>query len=332
MPYHHLTIEERSVIAHLIRQGKSRNQIAVQLSRSSGTISRELSRNCSARCGSIYHANAAQRQHDQRRHAANGQRGKLRHKPLQQAIKKGLKQRWSPKIISENIKRKHRNDSSMHVSSPTIYAYLKRDAKQGGKLQTQLPRCGKGRKPNGSRTSRRQALPGRRSITQRPNGADNRSRRGHWEGDTVEGSHKKSFIVSMVDRKSRYTLLAKTRDKSVATINATIIRMFDPLPASLRRTATLDNGTEFAGFKQLEKLINIQIYFADPYSPWQRGTNEQTNGLLRMFLPKGTNFRHVSDTRLAQIEAMLNNRPRKCLNYRTPAEVFKPPPGVALRI
>lgn len=175
-------------------------------------------------------------------------------------------------------------------------------------------------------------MPGRKCITERPPGAENRSRLGHWEGDTVEGSHKASHVVTMVDRKSRFTLIGKAKDKSAATINTVITSLLERLPQCLRRTTTLDNGTEFSGFKQLEQNLNMAIYFAHPYSPWERGTNEQTNGLLRMFLPKGTDFRYVSDVQLARIETMLNNRPRKCLNYRTPAEVFKPPPSVALRI
>jgi transposase, IS30 family len=174
-------------------------------------------------------------------------------------------------------------------------------------------------------------MAGRRPITQRPAGARNRSRLGHWEGDTVEGSHKQSFLVTLVDRKSRYGLLGKALDKSSATINAVIDQLLGRLPEGLRRTGTLDNGTEFSGFTQLEEQLGMTIYFANPYSPWQRGSNEQFNGLLRMFLPKGTDFRHVSDKRLAQIQSMLNNRPRKCLNYRTPAEVFFTHRGVALR-
>ena len=338
MTYTHLTQDERSVIAHLSREDLGPFEIARQIGRSPGTIYRELARNSNAK--SVYQARSAQHRHDQRRREANARREKTRHKPLQQAIKRGLKERWSPKIISEQLKRDHprprkcSQDRAMRVSAPTIYAYLKRDTISGGggKLEKQLPRRGKGRKPYGSRGKRHDAIPGRKCITERPPGAENRSRLGHWEGDTVEGAHKASYVVTIVDRKSRLTLMGKAKDKSAATINTVMTSLLERLPQCLRRTTTLDNGTEFSGFKQLEQNLSMAIYFAHPYSPWERGTNEQTNGLLRMFLPKGTDFRYVSKVQLARIETMLNNRPRKCLNYRTPAEVFKPPPGVALRI
>ena len=354
MPYTHLTLEERCIIAHLSREGHRPCEIGRQLKRSPGTISREVKRNrapgsvpASApargnRSKAAYHAQVAQQRHDQRRHDANARRDKTRHEPLRQAIRRGLKERWSPKLISEQLKRGHPRprkstpgktdaDRAMRVSAPTIYAFLKRDTACGGRLEKKLPRRGKGRKPNGSRAQRREVQAGRRCITERPPGAQNRSRLGHWEGDTVEGAHKASYVVTLVDRKSRLTLLGKAKDKSAATINAVMTSLFQRLPKYRRRTTTLDNGTEFNAFQQLEEDLGIDIYFAHPYSPWERGTNEQTNGLLRMFLPKGTDFRHVSDNQLAKIEQMLNNRPRKCLNYRTPAEVFKPPPGVAPR-
>jgi len=319
------------VIAHLHGRGHGPCEIGRQLRRSAGTITRELSRNGSSEDG--YEPDAAQQAASTRRCRANAQRAKLRrNKPLLKAVKDGLKQKWSPKLIGERLKQQGKaKDRAMRVSAPTIYAWLKRDKADGGAWSKKLPRGGRGRKPNGTKGKRRDPLTGRRCITQRPAGAENRSRRGHWEGDTVEGSHKQSFLVTLVDRKSRYGLLGKALDKSTQTINAVIDEMLGTLPEGLRRTGTLDNGTEFNGFAQLEEQLGMTIYFANPYSPWQRGSNEQFNGLLRMFLPKGTDFRHVSDARLAQIESMLNNRPRKCLNYRTPAEVFKPPWGVALR-
>ena len=336
MPYTHLTLQERCVIAHLSREGHGPCEIGRQLKRPAGTISRELKGNRGGRPRAVYQAQAAQQHSAQRRHDANARRDKTRCKLLQQAIRRGLKQRWSPKIISEQLKRQHprqtTRDRALRVSAPTIYAYLKRDADSGGKLARRLPRRGKGRKPNGSRAKRREALPGRKCITQRPAGAENRSRLGHWEGDTVEGAHKASYVVTLVDRKSRLSLLGKAKDKSAATINAVMTSLLERLPRCRRRTTTLDNGTEFSGFEQLETQLGMAIYFTHPYSPWERGTNEQTNGLLRMFLPKGTDFRHVTDAKLARIEQMLNNRPRKCLNYRTPAEVFKPSPSVALRV
>lgn len=318
------------MIAHLHGRGHGPCEIGRQLRRSAGTITRELSRNASSEDG--YEPDAAQQAASTRRSRANARRAKLKHKPLLQAVKDGLKQRWSPELIGEHLKQQGKaKGRAMRVSAPTIYAWLKRDQANGGKWVKKLPRAGRGRKPNGTKGKRRDPMAGRRCITERPAGAENRSRLGHWEGDTVEGSHKQSFLVTLVDRKSRYGVVGKALDKSSATVNAVIQQMLGRLPEGLRRTGTLDNGTEFSAFAQLEEQLNMTLYFAHPYSPWERGSNEQFNGLLRMFLPKGTDFRSVSDKRLAEIESMLNNRPRKCLNYRTPIEVFKPPWGVALR-
>ena len=345
MPYQHLTAQDRGVIAHLIAQGQGPREIGRQLKRSPGTITRELSRNVSS--GDSYEASFAQQAAAARRFKANAKRAKLEaNKPLLKAVKDGLNQKWSPKLISERLKQQKASGGTsgglsegtsggdgkgLRVSGPTIYAWLKRDKAQGGRWEKKLPRGGRGRKPNGTKGKRRDPIAGRRCITERPAGAENRSRYGHWEGDTVEGAHKRSFLVTLVDRKSRYGLIGKALNKSSATTNALIRQMLGRLPERLRRTATLDNGTEFSGFAELEEKLEMDLYFAHPYSPWERGSNEQFNGLLRMFLPKGTDFRHVSEQRLAGIEALLNNRPRKCLNYRTPAEVFKPPRGVALR-
>ena len=330
MSYRHLTDRDRHVIAHLHGRGHGPCEIGRQLQRPAGTISRELSRNGS--CADGYQSACAQLAAERRRAGANAKRARLKHKPLLKAVKDGLKQRWSPRLIGERLKQQGKAyDPALQVSAPTIYAWLKRDKAAGGKWDKKLPRGGRGRKPNGTKGKRRDPMAGRRCITERPAGAENRSRRGHWEGDTVEGAHKQSFLVTLVDRKSRLGLLGKAMNKSSATINALIDQMLGRLPEGLRRTGTLDNGTEFSGFAQLEEQLGMTLYFAHPYSPWERGSNEQFNGLLRMFLPKGTDFRRVSDQRLAQIESMLNNRPRKCLKYRTPAEVFKPPWGVALR-
>lgn len=333
LPYQHLTDQDRHVIAHLHDRGYGPREIGRQLGRCAGTISRELSRNGSSADG--YDAPAAQRSAAARRSGANAKRAKLRpHKPLLKVVKDGLKQRWSPKLISERLKQQRASGGdggALRVSAPTIYAWLKCDHAEGGRWSKKLPRGGRGRKPNGNKGKRRDPMAGRRCITERPPGAENRSRLGHWEGDTLEGAHKQSFLVTLIDRKSRLGLIGKAMDKSSATINAVMDELLGRLPEGLRRTGTLDNGTEFSGFAQLEEQLDMTIYFAHPYSPWERGSNEQFNGLLRMFLPKGTDFRYVSDTKLAQIESMLNNRPRKCLNYRTPAEVFKPPWGVALR-
>lgn len=329
MSYTHLTTHERCVLEHLCRRGIKPAQIAVQLCRSRSTIGRELDRNKpTPRCR--YRARRAAELASQRRATANARRARLRDRPLREAVTAKLRQGWSPQVIAGRLAREHRRDRALHVCGMTIYRWLRRDARAGGDLSRHLPRRGKGRKPNGTRQNRSPA-PGRRRIARRPRGAQHRSRFGHWEIDTLEGAHKRSYLVSLVERKSRLTLLGKAADKTVATINTAVGRLLDRLSDPLRRTITADNGNEFNGYETLERDFDLAFYFADPNRPDQRGTNEQTNGLVRRFLPKPTNFNAVSDARLAKIESLLNNRPRVCLDYRTPAEVI-PLPGVALRV
>lgn len=174
-------------------------------------------------------------------------------------------------------------------------------------------------------------IPGRVGIEQRPAVVDERGRFGDWESDTVEGAKGRGLVATHVERKSRYTLLGRLADKKAATVTRATTASMTGLPSKLRRTATFDNGKEFADFKTLERELGLTVYFANPHSPWERGANENTNGLLRDWLPKGSDFSKVTATRLAQIQKMLNNRPRKCLNYRTPIEVLNELPGVALR-
>jgi IS30 family transposase len=329
MSYTHLSSHERSVIQHLCRQGVSASRIARQLGRDRSTIGRELRRNTpTPRCR--YLAQRADGLATQRRAEANGQRAKLRDRALREAVVKRLRLGWSPQVIAGRLRREHPRDDALHLSGMTVYRWLKRDVDDGGTLSGLLPRRGRGRKPNGTRQKRSPA-PGKKRIGQRPPGAEHRSRFGHWEIDTLEGAHKRSYLVSLADRKSRYALLGKAKDKRADTIRDVTAHLMRQLPRKLRRTATADNGHEFDAYDQLEQDFDLTFYFADPYAPWQRGTNEQTNGLVRRFLPKGTDFNAVSDAQLAKIQSMLNNRPRVCLDYRTPAEVI-PLPGVALRV
>jgi len=325
MSFQHLSANERAVLAHLHGEGASQREIARQLGRSSSTISRELRRGRpSERCG--YLAERAQDLAVARRSSANGLRARMRCKKLLRKVRAGLKLRWSPELIVGRLKRL---GSKLQVCAMTLYRFLKRDREQGGKLHQGLPRRGKGRRPNGSK-GRRRPKPGRRPLEDRPAGASNRTRHGHWEGDTVEGAGKSAYIVSLVDRKSRFTLLGKAKNKSQDVVGDVVKRLLKRLAKALRRSATFDNGTEFNGLDAVEAATGVTIYFADPYSPWQRGTNEQTNGVMRYFLPKGTSFKTLSKERLARIEDLLNNRPRKCLGYRTPAEVIPDVPA-ALR-
>lgn len=317
MSFKHLTAEERSVIAHLHRAGTTQREIARQLGRHSSTICRELRRGTpSERCS--YQAHRAQELARTRRTKANGLRARLRCLETLKKVRAGLRLRWSPMLIAGRLRRLGHN---VRLCAMTIYRHIKRDRSRGGRLHEGLPRRGKGRRPNGTRFPRTPKA-GRRRIHDRPAGAAHRTRHGHWEGDTIEGAGKNAYIVSLVDRKSRFTLLGKAENKSKEVVGRVIEELLARLSSAMRRTLTLDNGSEFNDFEAVEKSLDIDVYFADPYCPWQRGTNEQTNGVVRYFLPKGSSFKTLTVKRLARVEHLLNNRPRKCLGYRTPAEVI----------
>ena len=247
-------------------------------------------------------------------------------------VRDGLNERWSPEQIVGRMRHDHPDDPTMRTTHETIYRWVFRRAAMGERWHEQLRRrrARRRRRIPGGRSGRGR-IPGRVGIEQRPTIVDERERFGDWESDTVEGAKGRGGLATHVERKSRYTLARKIVDKRVVTFNRVSIAAFRTIPPELLRTLTADNGKEFAGFAALEKRLALNVYFADPHSPWQRGANENTNGLLRDFFPKGTDFRRVSHHRVAKAQRMLNNRPRKCLNYRTPREVLNDLPGVALR-
>ena len=199
---------------------------------------------------------------------------------------------------------------------------MQRDKKAGGRLYKFLRQSHRKRRKKHVSLDKRGQISDKRPISERPKAVDKRQEMWHWEGDTIVGKSNGSFIATHVERKSRYLLVGKTDDKSAERMNATTRRVFRKIPQSKRKTMTFDNGKEFAGFKALEKSVGFCCYFADRYSSYQRGTNENTNGLLHQFFPKGTDFDEISEEEIDKAIGLLNNRPRKCLNYRTPHEVL----------
>ncbi len=320
MGYRHLNIDERESILKMLSKEKDLTEIAGMIGRSKGTISRALSRNiCST---GEYKPHLAQRYYNKRRDASKQpyrleQNGKLR-----RYVRKKLKRYWSPQQIAARLEIDHPDAPQMRVSPLVIYDWVQRNKETGGKLYKFL-RQGhrKRRKKRGSLNNQGQ-IPDRRPISERPKAVDKRAELGHWEGDTVVGKSHGSFVASHVERKSRYLLVGLMDDKSAESMNVTTRRLFRKIPMTQRKTMTFDNGKEFAGFKVLEKSVGFRCYFADPYSSWQRGTNENTNGLLRQFFPKGTDFNEISKEDIDTAVALLKNRPRKCLDYRTPHEVL----------
>jgi len=316
MSHTHLTLSEREVIAQSLAAGKNQSQIARALGRDRSTISRELQRNGMS---AGYFAVQAEFLAAERRHASK-QAFQQHDERVWSYVRDKLGEEWSPEEIAGRLREDYPDNARMRISHETIYAYIYADRREGGVLWRQLRRHHRRRRPRGAARVRRSRIPGRVGIEQRPSIVEKRSRKGDWEGDTVAG--KSGHLVTVVDRKSRYVLLAKVPDKRASSVNRGGIRALQKVPDQFRKTLTLDNGTEFARFGVMERALNLRVYFAEPYHSNQRATNENTNGLLRQYFPKGTDFREVSHKAVAKVQQRLNNRPRKCLGYRTPHEVL----------
>jgi IS30 family transposase len=243
---------------------------------------------------------------------------KLDHAPLLSEVHRMLSCCLSPDEVSGRLKLEHPDDSRMHISHQTIYRWLWTNPDVYAELRPNL-RHGRyrrrGRKP-------RVTIRNRVSIHKRPTAVEERSRIGDWEGDTIVGKGHRGYVATFVDRKSGYLVASKMKDKRAISLNRAAFRAFKQVSSSARLSLTVDNGTEFAKHQQLSHALGMDVYFADPYSSWQRGTNENTNGLLRQFIPKKKNILELSPTALAFHVNRINNRPRKRLGYQTPDEVF----------
>ena len=310
----HLTLEEREVIAHMHRVGKLQTQIADRLGRHKGTISRELWRN---RSRNGYSAVAAQWKAEKRR----SQRpwvGKLERSEVRRYVRDRLRQRWSPDEIAGRSRSDFPHDRRQRISHQTIYTWIRSEDATGKHWRRYLRRLGRKRPAWENRGRMRACV----SIEGRPAVVDRRSRYGDWEGDTIVGANRRGGAVTLVERKSGYLLLGKVPNLQAATVRQVAVQRYQSTPAVLRKTLTLDNGKEFAEHEQLAVEAALKIYFAKPYCAWQRGTNENTNGLIRQFFPKGTDLVTIPEHRFTKVQHLLNNRPRKRLGYRTPNEVL----------
>jgi transposase, IS30 family len=310
----HLTLEEREIVAQMYRDHRKQREIAERLKRDPGTISRELSRN---RSRNGYWASKAQELADARRSQRPLTR-KMERPEVARYVRERLRQYWSPDEIAGRSRRDFPRDPRRRVSRQTIYAWLHAQQAAGAKWYRYLRRLGRPRNPQ----EKRGKLPACVSIEGRPAAVDRRMRYGDWEGDTVVGRRHRGGAVTLVDRKSGYLLLGKISDRQAATVREAIVELFHPLPHGLRRTLTLDNGKEFAEHERLSQEAALDVYFAKPYCAWQRGTNENTNGLVRQFFPKGSDLARKPRQRFEKAQHLLNNRPRKRLGYRTPHETL----------
>lgn len=312
MSYKQLTEAERYQIYGFKAAGYSQQMIAEELGRSPSTISRELARNAGLRG---YRPKQAQQLSDERRRQANKYR-----KVDEQAmawIETLLNQDLSPEQISGYLARHRR----LKLSHETIYRYIYRDQAAGGILYLRLRHVPKGyRKRYGSYQSRGQIVD-RISIEQRPAVVDRKNRLGDWEGDTIIGKGRKSALLTLVERKSLYTVIVILTSRSATELADKLIRTMNQFKAVFK-TLTVDNGKEFADHKAIAKYLEAKIYFAHPYSSWERGINENTNGLIRQYLPKGTDFNELGEEDIQNVMDKLNNRPRKTRNYKTPNELF----------
>jgi IS30 family transposase len=307
----HLTLEERDRISQMLHQGADQKEIARAVGRSPATISRELRRN---QTENDYYAGQAQRKAVRRRVERPLTR-KMDDPELNQCVRHGLTHEWAPEQIAGRLKQQHADCPERHVSAQTIYSWIEQDEHREH-WQSFLRRRGK-------RPSRRKKPDGIGApIDQRPEVIEQRLRLGDWEGDTVLGPAGTGGLATLVDRKSRYTIIVKIRCKEADHVHQKLKERLRELDEQRRRSITFDNGTEFARCRRLEKHLGMTLYFADPGCPYQRGTNENTNGLIRQYFPKGTDFRDISHYEVRRVETLLNGRPRECLGFQTPDEVF----------
>lgn len=309
--YTHLTQEERYQIYAYKKAGFSHQSIADELERHISTIKRELKRNQGLRG---YRPQQANRLAQSRR--ANKPKAIKLSSSLEQTIRDKLMLDWSP----EQIQGRLHLEGQTCVCPATIYAFIRRDKLNGGKLYKHLRHKKRYKQRTGSHELRGH-IRNRVSIEQRPAVVEQKNRIGDWEADTVIGSSHQGVIVTLTERYSRLTLIAKTNTKKASIVSKAIIKLLKPYQEQLK-TITYDNGKEFAYHEEVAKELNVNSYFTHPYSSWERGLNENHNGLIRQYLPKKEPFNDVSDEKIQWIEKRLNNRPKKVLHFQTPAEVY----------
>lgn len=320
--YRKLNVFEREEISLGLASGRSQREIAVSLGRSPSTICHEISRN--TKYGQLYRAVKAQYRADKLTHIAHKKRKLDICKPLKQFVFRHLDELWSPEQIAKRLKILYPTDNNMRISHESIYSYLYVLPK--GVLRRELVKCLRCRHIN-----RRVRDKVRRkccsiqnflSIDERPAEVADRIVPGHWEGDLVVGHCNGSALGTLVERTTRMTFLVKLKDKDATAVRKAFAKEFQHVPIGLKRSLTYDQGQEMAEHKLFTKNTRIKVYFAHPHSPWERGTNENTNNLVRQFFPKGTDFSKVSCKTIKRAQNMLNDRPRKVLNFLTPHEVF----------
>ena len=322
--YKRLSYSERVKIETFIAEKRSKSYIAQQLKRSRSTIAREINKwviqpkdHYSANLAHWYASDEAVNKRNQSKIDDNPR--------LKIFIYRGLLQKWTPEQITGKLKRCYPNNTSMNISHEAIYQhiYAQPQAKKNLKLIELLTRKKRFRKSIKGSKKRKIKIKDRTSINMRPSHIEQRIEIGHWEGDLMIGIKHGSAIGTLVERKTRYTYIIKLDGRSSLNVVNSFSKTINQLESKWRKTLTYDNGVEMAKHKHFTQKTGMNVYFANPYSSWERGTNENTNGLIRRYLPKGTDFNQISQETLKYIEYQLNNRPRKILRFITPTQAME---------
>ena len=314
--YQHLSSEERFYIHQAVREGKRKKDIAQALGRHPSTIGREMRRNMWP-SAYLYTYDWAMYFLRQRKRRANAHKNRKLTGETAALIVRLLRHCLSPEQISAYLREHH----GVLVSHESIYRFIYTAGSAHGPLRCYLRQAGKRRRRRYGSGARVALIPNRTPIEARPRIVELKKRLGDWECDTLVGKDRKSALVTVVERKSLFTLCAKVSQKTADSVQRAIIGLLAPVAHKVK-TLTFDNGTEFTQHERIAKALRARTYFANPYSSWERGINENTNGLLRQFFPKATDFNAVTDEQIEHAVALLNNRPRKTRSYRTPNEIF----------
>jgi len=312
--YQQLTLEDRIRIGELRLQGFSSTRIAECLGRHRSTIYRELQRNCCHVTDGAYRPSKAERRTRARR-SRSRRNGHFTEDNFR-LVRSHLRQKWSPEQISGALKA----SGELNISHETIYQHIWRDKWLGGQLWTHLRQSPKLRRKRYRSYDSRGRMAGKRHISERPKSVEGRRFRGHWEIDTVMGKGSSDCIVTLVERKTGFLMIGKLADRTTKNLNKRTRSLIARDPGAFR-TITADNGTEFHQYKKIEEVHPVRFYFATPYHSWERGSNENTNGLIRQYLPKGTSMKSLTQQQCDAIAYKINTRPRKRFNFKMPEHI-----------
>lgn len=319
--YSRLTLAEREEISRHLAIGISIRKIAYHLGREPSTISREVNRSFNQQ---TYRAVDAERRACKRRRKQGRKRILNKRPQLKNLVLMKLRLRWSPEQIANYLKNMYPTDRNMRISHESIYRYLFVVPK--GILKQELLSCLRQqrqcRRKHGSKRGKSSGIPDMISIQERPKEVEDRLVPGHWEGDLLLGKFRRSALGTLVERTTRTTILVSLKDHHAINVRRAFTKEIKKVPKQMRQTLTYDRGREMVEHKLFTKETQVKVYFCDPQSPWQRGTNENTNMLIRQFFPKGTDFSKVTRAEIKYVQKLLNERPRKVLKWKTPKESF----------